>query len=286
MLDAGFLLLPSFEGLLAASKVLFFLPLVFGTAWSLYVAASILRSFLVSSRLLHVQSLHGLGKRRGLGDQSELLQEIHREQVQTTGHHGQLPSHSSLCLGIVGEKVAPSLNIMGQGFGGALCLVPLVESIAGSHERLALIRTQGGSKSEQSSSSSSSTWKPRRKRDRRSPAPAMEALANSPSPEKSPANEIDLALATWHLSEAQSFKQEWDDLGCVEDRQAAELGRINKLLAVVPGNVLKAYQLELVLPMKKKPSKWRQIAERVDVLVAAAIEFWNKQQQAVGPGDS
>ena len=147
-------------------------------------------------------------------------------------------------------------------------------------------KKKDSSKSEQSSSSSSSTSKPKRKRDRRSPAPAMEALGNSPSPEKSPANEIDLALATWHLSEAQSFKQEWDDLGGVEDRQAAALDRINTLLAAVPGNVLKAYQLELVLPMKKKPSKWRQIAERVDVLVTAAIEFWKKQQQAVGPGDS
>ena len=146
-------------------------------------------------------------------------------------------------------------------------------------------KKKASSKSKASSSSSSSTSKPKRKKDRRSPAPAMEALGNSPSPEKSPANEIDLALATWHLSEAQSFKQEWDDLGGVEDRQAAELDRINKLLEAVPGNVLKAYQLELVLPMKKKPSKWVQIAERVDALVAAALEFWKKQQQAVGPGE-
>ena len=147
-------------------------------------------------------------------------------------------------------------------------------------------KKKASSKSDASSSSSASTSKPKRKRDRKSPAPAKEGLGNSPSPEKSPANEIDLALATWHLSEAQSFKQEWDDLGGVEDRQAAELDRINKLLEAVPGNVLKAYQPELVLPMKKKPSKWVQIAERVDALVAAALEFWKKQQQAVGPGES
>ena len=131
-------------------------------------------------------------------------------------------------------------------------------------------------KKKKDTTSSSSNSKMKRK-EKKAKNPKLEPLTAAVSEDDDITAEQAVALQTWQLSEVQSIQQDWDE--AVKEKSLSA-PKLSKLLAAVPTDVLASFDLVLKLPMKKLPSNWAKVAERVDYIIATAVSFWSAQQPA------